>query len=273
MRLNVEQPETRFFSSRYGKIAYWYRPGERLILFAHGLGGCRYHFRHAFTALHKQGALAFDQLGFGQSERVLPPSECSSHLQVEALCELLAHLEISSIEVVLHSLSSVLLPALLAKPTIAIKRIFMVEGNLTARDCVWSQSLSNMTDDAFLAYFPRFVSSRKNVLKSQLVAPYPASDVLDDWSSCFSLADPSAIRSLAKEGSEKTLKGFVVDALDGDAKTIYIHGDRWLSQQPPGFIDGLVKSKNIDFFCIERCGHYPMLEKPDTFYQRIFSEG
>ena len=252
-----------------GNISFLYRRGEPNFVFLHGLGGQKEHFRSAFdlpSGLGK-GVLSVDMLGFGASERLRDDEEYLPKAQADALSGLLADLDIAKFNLIVHSMSSGVIPELLALDKVDVSAIYMLEGNLIEADAGWSGTLSAMSDDEYEDYIKRIKKTARLVLSRQLVRPHSREQV-QEWSSCFEKADERALRETARYVHHATLDGDIARALaDFSGPIVYIRGDA--DSDWPGR-EALV-SIGAELVVIKNAGHYVMLDAPDEVYQAIFS--
>lgn len=254
--------------SNSGNISYLYRAGEPTFVFVHGLGGHKEHFRTAFDA-HSglgKGVLSLDLMGFGASGRLRDDEEYLLKNQAGALSTLLADLDIPSINLVVHSMSSGIIPDMLALGTVDVSAIYLLEGNLVEADSDWSGTLSAMSDDEYEDYIKRIKKTARLVLSRQLARPHLRNQV-QEWSNCFQMADERALRETARHVHQATIGGEIAEALaEYSGPVVYIRGDA--DQDWPG--RDTLASIGAEFVVIENAGHYMMLDAPNEVYQVIF---
>lgn len=255
--------------SKLGKISYLYRPGEPNFVFVHGLGGRKEHFRSAFDARSGlgKGVLCLDLMGFGASEHLPDDEEYLLKTQAEAMNGLLVNLGISKINLIVHSMSSGIIPSLLAWGRVDVSAICLLEGNLIEADAGWSGTLTAMSDDEYEDYMRRVKKTARLVLSRQLVRSHSREQV-QEWSGSFQMADERAMRETARHVHQATLGGDIARALaDFGGPIIYIRGDA--DRDWPG--RETLTSIGAELVVIDDAGHYVMLDAPDEVYEAIFS--
>ncbi|MFA5849820.1 MAG: alpha/beta hydrolase [Bacteroidales bacterium] len=259
-----------FFSTLQGRMAVTYRPGNPVFLFVHGLGGCRRHFEGAFSSLcgNDFGIISVDLLGFGDSEhfRVLP--EKILPIQIRALSELLSAYRVSEITLVLHSLSTALLPAIIKeKSWPKIKRIVFIEGDILKCQLTWSKQLVQMEDRKFIDYIKKFGLNAVQALRLQL-RTFHDKKLIESWAACFTTLDIYALKHMAKECFELVDLGIVLDTvnrLDIPCEYLYGEGNHVAKSLPEA-----IHCSGFHLSPILSSGHYPMLDNPDETYLLIF---
>ncbi|MCI0440614.1 MAG: alpha/beta hydrolase [Chloroflexi bacterium] len=245
------------------------RAGGPQYVFVHGLGGDKNIFVPAFEHPQAGGKslLSVDLLGFGTSSRLEGRTPYTFALQTEALVEVLRQARIKRFNLVLHSMSSALLPELLAHDELEIPQIFLLEANLLEEDGDWSRDLYKMTEAEYSVYFQKIQKASRFVMASQLRRSHPRQRV-EEWSRCFVQADARALRETAIRLYERTCSGEIVEALRKyRGRSVYFRGiDRrqWDGQE-------LLAQLGIELVEIERAGHHLMLDDPETVYGMVFS--
>jgi len=255
-------------TTKYGTISYYQQNGTPNHIFIHGLGGQKDLFLGLFdfSFSQKKGILCIDLLGHGKSSRIARNLTYTFDLQAEALKELFLKLDIKKINLVLHSMSSALLPHILKFEDVKISQIFLLEGNLIEEDTDWSHSISVMSDIEYKTYFEKLQKYSDRILARQLRSTHP-SERIKKWSQCFVNTDQRALRETSQELCKVTFKGDIVNTLhDFSGRIVYFkstENEEWNGYE-------ILKKIGAEVINIKNAGHYLMLDNPKFVYSKIF---
>jgi len=260
-----------FFKSQFGTLSITFRPGTPLFLFIHGLGGCRNHFDDSFVSVYGKcyGILTVDLLGFGDSDHFEKLPKMMLSAQIEALSELMIEMGINEITLVLHSLASALLPAILTcKKWPNLTKLVLIEADLLTSHASWGKKLALMDDITFDNYITRFKLNSTQVMRLQLKGIHSQLQT-KAWSNCFQTLDVKALQSMAKDCSRIIQQGRIQVFVNQLTIPIeYIYGSE--SDVATNILE-MTTIFHFLFSPILKAGHYPMLDNPEETYMRIFS--
>ena len=154
---------------------------NKTFIFVHGLGlSCTIWgpLKNLLNLHH----ITPDLLGHGKSPRGHSFASLWSHLKSS-----LHPNDWKNSVLILHSMSSALLPEIIADKT-SISAIVLIEGNIIKADAKWSFELSSMSNAVYKEYMIRLRKNSSLVLRSQLYGNYDTKQ-LDHWSKGFAEVD------------------------------------------------------------------------------------
>lgn len=261
-------PIEKKINTKHGIISYYQQNGKPNYIFIHGLGGQKELFSGLFKipTTHEKGIICIDLLGYGKSSRIVDNLKYSFNLQAEAIKEMLLSLRLEKNNIVLHSMSSALLPQLLKFKDIEISQIFLLEGNLIEEDADWSHSISVMSDLKYKTYFEKLQKYSHIILGQQLQRSYSEEEI-KRWSKCFINTDYRALRETSQELYNITIRGDIIDTLRNfPGRIVYFRGINNRNWQGYKVLEKL----GIEVIKVENAGHFLMLDKPEYVYSKIF---
>ncbi len=142
--------------------------GPEPVLFVHGLGASRCCWREApaHLDLDRYTLILPDLPGFGASDR---PDEADYQLPslAAALRGVLAHLRLSSIHVVAHSMGGAVALLLANRPG-RFRSFLAAEGNLVAGDAFMSSKVARMKESLFLRVYSKWIHTVRQSLEPEL---------------------------------------------------------------------------------------------------------
>jgi pimeloyl-ACP methyl ester carboxylesterase len=177
------------------------------------------------------------------------------------------HEEWLNTTLVLHSMSSGLLPELVASNT-RPAALVLIEGNLTGADTKWSREISCQPREQFDQWFARIRKASTLVLRSQLIGSHDPQDLIS-WGAGFTEVETDALRQIAANLIERSESGAIARALATlDLPTIYLRGyeSRGLDESC-----ALLARLCIPVIKIPGAAHYPMIDNPRATWQAISS--
>ena len=240
-------------------LSYIYRTGSPVIVYLHGLGLNKESGINLFLSpeLSIYGILIPDLPGHGQSQIHQTLDKYNFRGIAECITALLIELEISNYILVVHSISSLLVPFLekLRPPDYIIQ----LEGNVTNSDADWSQTLSNLDDYTLKQYSSKLSKTSSFVFESNInTSLLPILKIA--YAKGFKDVDPIALRDLSNDALLITQMGLIVEFIECNKNKIsYILGDNGKCSLETKKI---LEMNQIDTFVIENSGHYPHIENP-----------
>lgn len=242
-------------------LAYWERSSDvgSPIVFIHGFGSAKEHFRYAFDspALEKFHLLAVDLIGFGQSTG---PDDFSYSMKEQAMIviELLDHLEIRNCHLCGHSMGGLIVMEIAELEPQRILSLIVLEGNLTPEDCFITGLISESTLDEFAE------KGRQKLEKDfkDVGADDPA---LDEFTGSFAQASTVALYKSAHHTVEESSTP-LVERLSKIPNVCYVYGEKNRGVYPG---EKLLHNAGVPVFYIEDAGHSMAVENPKQLYSEI----
>ncbi len=249
------------------KLSYVHRPGEEVILLLHGLGLNKETYIELFFSrtLQKYELLAPDLPGHGSSDRFLAESEYTFEYIAKEIVRLLNSLNIPACHLLVHSISSYLIPYLI-KSGVKVMSIMMLEGNLTSDDAEWSCKMASLEEDKLMTYFSKLKKTAKFVLKSQLLNQH-SSMHLNAYADGFSNVDSRALREMSIDTIRLLESGILLDTLNSrKTDCVYFLGadDHKLNKTSE-----LLAQIGVEQILIKESAHYPHVDQPEIVSQKI----
>lgn len=225
----------------------------------HGYGESGLSFAEIFDSklANKYNIYVPDLPGFGVSPLI--PSIKSVRDFANVLQKLITDISgRQKVNLIAHSLGSTIVSTLCAKLPEMVSSYVNIEGNLTASDVFFSGFAKKYDNphelkQALLAHVLERAGSNESWLR------YYAS---------LRFANPSALSSIGRSGVDFTGEensGVAFEKIG--CKKIYI----WGRQNTPKKTEDFIKSHNLNNYCFEECGHWPMIDNPDGFYDVVDS--
>lgn len=223
--------------------------GNQIILFVHGLGCSKETFRNAFEGSFfstEYTLVAPDLLGHGDSSK---PKEFSYALEEQAnvLLELLRGLKYQKLNIIAHSMGGVI-ALLLIEELKKVNAFFCLEGNLSPEDCTISLRVALLEETDFLnKFFPMApLNFRCRGLPSDPVT------------------SPEAYYRSSKSLVNFSFNEFLLERYTAlQVKKVYFYGEE--SKGKPI----LEKLRDLETVQIDRCGHFMMMDNPESTYKEI----
>ena len=225
--------------------------GGDLLFFVHGLACSGDSFREAWDAaeLAQASLLAPDLPGFGNTQA--PEGFSYTMADHARVCDaLVAAHPAERLHIVAHSMGGAVALSLPAETLRRASSVVLVEGNLVAEDCVLSRRAVKVPLERFSKqYFPMM----------KLQSERDDGDFTD-----LSRTTPEAVYRSAESLVERSDSGDLLRALAAlDCRRAYVHGANSGNPAACNPIDGVTVEP------VEGCGHFPMNERPGTFYPRL----
>jgi len=157
---------------------------------------------------------------------------------------------------VLHSIASGLLPALVESCDCDLVAVFLLEGNMSVDHLELSGKLASMDAAAVGRYMKSLARYGHLMMERSLVASLPANDIAR-YAATYSVLEPSTMVALAQD--------MVVMMKTGALRAALVHlGARlhciWGSRAAAPDLSDLKATLHV----VANAGHNPMLDDPDT---------
>lgn len=234
------------------------RPGKAVV-FIHGFGSAKEHFRHAFDSPFFEGFLlaAIDLVGFGRSRG---PATFGYGMdeQARVMLSALDELEIKSFHLVAHSMGGLVGMNMAAMAPGRVLSFVDLEGNLLREDCFMTGRVAGMSMEDF-------IGGGREELEREFAEAGQEDSVLLEYLETFSAASGDALYKSAVhtvEGSTSAL----VDRLSRMENACYIYGERNMGVYPA---EKLLQASGVPLFYIAGAGHSMATENPEALYRAI----
>ena len=176
----------------------------------------------------------------------------------------LSFLDWSKTVLIMHSMSSALLPEVL-KSKISPYSIYLIEGNLRD-DAEWSSQICKKPHNSYLEWLKRLRANSSIVLGMNLVGSHKSNDLLF-WSSGFRDVKEMALRQIAQQLvliSETEKITTAITEIDSDI--FYMRGSESAAWHEG---EQLLKKLGVPLIKIPFASHYPMLDNPSATLDAI----
>lgn len=158
--------------------------------------------------------------------------------------------------VVLHSIATGLLPAMLEQRDKDLLAVFLLEGNMRSADLVLSRKLALMDDTAVVRYVKSLAAYGRLMLEQSLVTPLP-SDQIAAYAASYRVIDPPTVAALARDIVNLTEAGALHAALASlEARLHCIWGSNSTAPDLSGY--------SADLHVVPNAGHNVMLDDPEA---------
>ncbi len=242
-------------------LSYRYRPVESAptIVFVHGFGSSKRHFRFAFesAALEGMGLLSFDLVGFGGSAG---PEDFSYGMadQAAVLLSALDRLKIERFDLCAHSMGGLVALELVEQARERVSCFVNLEGNLTPEDCFFSGKIAELSES-------QFATSGRQRFEKGLYQAGQKDPSMREFAEDFGRASSDALyRSAVHTVADSDAP--LIERLIRIPNACYIYGE-----QNRGVYPGEKKLIQAGFpvFYIPGTGHSMATEKPDHLYRVV----
>ena len=242
-------------------LAYRMRPakGKDTIVFIHGYGSDKEHFRHAFNSpsLENFTLIALDLIGFGQSKG---PDEFgySMNDQAAVIIELLDKLKIETFHLCGHSMGGLIVMEIAEIIPRRVLSLINMEGNLTLEDCFISGLISGSS-------YEEFSERGRFKLEEDFRNAGINDPSLSEYADTFSIASTIALYKSAYHTVEESTKP-LVERFARIRNACYIYGEKNRGKLPG---ENLLHSAGVPIFYIDNSGHSMATENPEQLYEVI----
>jgi pimeloyl-ACP methyl ester carboxylesterase len=243
------------------KISYIERQGDKdtAIVFIHGFGSSKEHFRYAFSSssLEDFTLIAFDLIGFGQSAK---PDEFGYSMtdQASIVVELLNTLKIDSFHLCGHSMGGLVGASILELEPQRVLSFIDLEGNLTIEDCFISGRIANST-------FKEFNDSGRVKIEKQFNEAAAQDLSMKEYVGTFGMASSLALYKSACHTIAES-KTPIVEKLIRFKNVCYIYGEKNRGLFPG---EKRLQASGIPIYYIENAGHSMAIENPERLFRVI----
>jgi len=245
------------------KVACNYRliDGADYLVFIHGFGSAKEHFRHAFNALLLAGfsIASIDLIGFGQSRG---PANFGYAMrdQARVMLKTLSELKIGSFHLCAHSMGGLVAIEMAELEPERVLSLIDVEGNLTLEDCFLSGKVAEFTYEEFNKVGRRRIEG--DLKKASLADPS-----LIEYLETFRRASAMALlKSAIHTVADSTMP--VADRLASIRNSCYIYGEKNKGVFPG---EKLLRERHVPIFYVKGAGHTMATDNPEEFYRIISS--
>jgi pimeloyl-ACP methyl ester carboxylesterase len=244
-------------------LAYWERPseGESPIVFIHGFGSAKEHFRYAFDSpsLEKFHLLAVDLIGFGQSTGP-DDFDYSMKAQAATVIELLDHLELHTFHLCGHSMGGLVVMRIAELEPQRVLSLIDLEGNLTLEDCF----ITGLVADSTLA---EFTEKGRRKLENDFRKEGVSDPALPEYADSFVQASTVGLYKSACHTVEESSTP-LVEKLSKIKNACYVYGEKSRGVYPG---EKLLHAAGVPVFYIDDAGHSMAVENPKQLYGVIRS--
>jgi pimeloyl-ACP methyl ester carboxylesterase len=233
--------------------------GDESIVFIHGFGSAKEHFRRAFDSPPLAGytLIAVDLVGFGRS-RGPERFDYTMAEQARVALQVLDRLDVRTFHLCAHSMGGLVAMRLAEQEPERALSLIDMEGNLTPEDCFFSGRVAGFTSQ-------EFAEKGKRKIESKLREAGREDASIREHAETFAMASTdalykSAVHMVADSSAPQ------VEMLSQIKNACYIYGERNRGVYPA---EKLLKAAGIPIFYIEDAGHSMATENPDQLYRVI----
>jgi pimeloyl-ACP methyl ester carboxylesterase len=244
-------------------IAYDVRhiDGADSLVFIHGYGSAKEHFRHAFdvSSLERFTIVAIDLVGFGKSRG--PESfEYAMEDQACVMLKVLDKMKTESFHLCAHSMGGLVAMKMAELEPERILSLINMEGNLTPEDCFFSGKIVDLTSEEFEKRGRR--KFEEDIREAGLKDP-AMSEYLETFRMALTIALYKSAGHTVADSST-----LLVDRLFRVKNACYIYGEKNRGVYPG---EKLLREKGVPLFYIEGAGHSMATDNPEELYRVISS--
>ena len=241
-----------------------------MIFYLHGLGCSKEFFIPLLSSLEPEKAYcAFDIMGFGETivtDR-LHGSELYSFKNVALLlAELMDQLAVQSCKLVLHSMTSAILPYLTNAQTQMIDRIVLLDPSLEFSLEEWSSQIVSMTDEKFFLYVDKLKAKAMSTFNYMTSSRYDIK-INQFGENALMKMDKSALRLYSQQLYTLTRDELIILAVQSLAEKINIYVSTDRKKQVC-----LAVSPKTSCVFLKNASHFLMLDLPDDLKKLICSD-
>jgi pimeloyl-ACP methyl ester carboxylesterase len=242
-------------------IAYWKRHSEsnKTIVFVHGFGSSKEHFRHAVSSPSLQDftLIALDLVGFGQTKG---PDEFgySMHEQALIVLELLDQVGTKTFHLCGHSMGGLVAMDIAESNPQRVLSFIDLEGNLTIEDCSFTGKVAGST-------FEEFAHTGRRKLEEEFRNAGTNDPSMNEYAESFSMASTTALYKSAYHTVQDS-SAPLIEKFRRISNACYVYGDK-NSGVFPG--EKLLRAAGIPIFYIEHAGHAMAIDNPRHLYRVI----
>lgn len=226
------------------------------IVLVHGLAASRAHWEPLLPYLVEYDCLNFELPGHGLSKAL----DFNWKNTFSTLASLLP--SSGSTIFILHSFAASFLPEII-KLTKRTDRIILLEGIIHIDDSRWTQSLPFDNKYLFENWLKRFKMGRRVALKSQLIKKFDKAHI-DQWSKGFTEVNGRALKYYSIQLIGRLNSMEIENALNKNRSLIsYVRGEKSTISKS---CFKIIKKHMIPLYSVNKSGHFPMIDNPESFY-------
>ena len=233
----------------------------RTIVFIHGFGSAKEHFRYAFEApsLDKFSLITLDLVGFGQSRG---PDGFGYGMKDQAtvVLRVLNKLESGAFHLCAHSMGGLVAMHMAETEPGRVLSLVDMEGNLTPEDCFISGKVAEGTFEAFAEH-------GREKLERTFRETGREDPGMAEYADSFATASTVALYKSACHTVEESSTP-LVERLARIRNACFIYGERNRELYPG---EALLRTAGVPIFYIENAGHSMATENPQQLYRVIRS--
>jgi pimeloyl-ACP methyl ester carboxylesterase len=239
-------------------ISYRQRPSKKndTIVFIHGFGSAKEHFRYAFDspALEGFALIAPDLIGFGKSKG---PDEFGYAMndQASIVLKLLDNLKIGKFHLCAHSMGGLVGMGIAELVPQRVLSFTDLEGNLTMEDCVISGKVA-------CGPFEEFAGNGRLELEKEFRDAGMNDPAMTEYADTFCMASASALYKSAIHTVEDSKTSLIKRLLQIE-NACYVFGEKNRGIYPG---ESLLRASGIPVFYIENAGHAMAVQNPEQLY-------
>lgn len=231
------------------------------LVFIHGFGSAKEHFRHAFNAssLRSFSIVAIDLVGFGESRG---PANFGYTMEDQArvMLKILSKLKIESSHLCGHSMGGLVAMKMAELEPLRVRSLINMEGNLTPEDCTLSGTVVKFTPE-------EFTNQRRREFEEELRKANAADPSFIEYMETFRIASTMALlKSAAHTVAESSTP--LVDRLARIKNSCYIYGEKNKGLFPG---EKLLGEKGVPVFYVKDAGHAMATDNPEELCRIIYS--
>ena len=231
------------------------------LVFIHGFGSAKEHFRHAFNtpSLRRFSIVAIDLVGFGESRG---PANFGYTMedQARAMLEVLSELKIGSFHLCAHSMGGLVAMKMAELEPERIRSLIDIEGNLTMEDCTLSGKVAEFKPE-------EFDDERRRRFEEELRKANLTDPSFIEYLETFRRASTMALlKSATHTVAESSTP--LVDRLARIKNSCYIYGEKNKGLFPG---EKLLQERRVPIFYVRDAGHAMATDNPEELYRIISS--
>jgi len=245
----------------YFDIAYWQRQSDSndTIVFIHGFGSAKEHFRYAFSSSTLVGftLITLDLIGFGKSKG---PDEFGYTMndQASIVLKLLNNLKVGKFHLCGHSMGGLVAMNIVELEPQRVLSFIDMEGNLTIEDCFISGKVACST-------FEEFADKGRLKLEKDFKDAGMNDPTMIEYADTFCMASTLALYKSAGHTVEDS-KTSLIKKLLQIKNVCYIYGEKNRGIYPS---ENLLRDSGVPIFYIENAGHTMAIQNPKQLYSVI----
>lgn len=232
--------------------------GKNLLFFIHGLGCAKEVFDHIWDIpeFRDFSVLCFDLPGFGDSSKNENFSYKMSD-QAEICRTLLDNFNFNKIHIAAHSMGGAVGLLLYDSVKSRLGSFNNIEGNLFPSDCMISRKISK---SSYKENHNDFFHKRDVLLDKKM-------NSMLLWAGWIKKSSPLAMKRSSADLVSTTDSLILLKKFKAiDCPRCYIYGEKNRDTIPLEMI------KEIPLIPISKSGHFPMIDNPQEFYSKLFSQ-